>query len=174
MFPLAYFITFSCYGARLHGDERGSVDRNHNGYGAPLLPADPERVRAMADRMREPTYELDEGRGRLVGRALAEVAVYRRWLLAAAHVRTTHVHAVVAAQVDPDQVIKDFKAYATRAIRRACLDRDRSRFWAEGGSRRYLWTADDVRGAIDYGLNQQGEPMETYEAAPADLAALLR
>ena len=25
--PLAYFITFTCYGNWLHGDERGSVDR---------------------------------------------------------------------------------------------------------------------------------------------------
>ncbi len=23
-------ITFTCYGARLHGDESGSVDRHHN------------------------------------------------------------------------------------------------------------------------------------------------
>ena len=27
---LTYFITFACYGARLHGDESGSVDRRDN------------------------------------------------------------------------------------------------------------------------------------------------
>jgi len=26
---MRYFITFACYGAHLHGDESGSVDRNH-------------------------------------------------------------------------------------------------------------------------------------------------
>jgi|GEM_PF-3341019 len=31
---LRYFITFACYGSRLHGDESGSVDR---GQGAPWL-----------------------------------------------------------------------------------------------------------------------------------------
>jgi hypothetical protein len=28
--PLAYLITFRCYGTWLHGDERGSVDRFRN------------------------------------------------------------------------------------------------------------------------------------------------
>ncbi len=36
--PLAYFITFRCYGTWLHGDRRGSVDRFHNIYGTPRLP----------------------------------------------------------------------------------------------------------------------------------------
>ena len=38
--PLAYLITFACYGARLHGDESGSVDRHHNLPGTPYLPPD--------------------------------------------------------------------------------------------------------------------------------------
>ena len=30
--PWAYLLTFACYGERLHGDQRGSVDPNHNGF----------------------------------------------------------------------------------------------------------------------------------------------
>jgi hypothetical protein len=41
--PLAYFITFTCYGTWLHGDERGSVDDEHNTPGTPVLDPDPER-----------------------------------------------------------------------------------------------------------------------------------
>jgi len=37
--PIAFFITFRTYGTWLHGDERGSVDRCHNHYGTPRLPA---------------------------------------------------------------------------------------------------------------------------------------
>ena len=40
--PLAYFISFACYGCRLHGDDRGSVDLRHNLYGTPVLPPDSE------------------------------------------------------------------------------------------------------------------------------------
>ena len=38
-FPLAYLITFRCYGTWLHGDERGSMDRTHNVFGAPKIAA---------------------------------------------------------------------------------------------------------------------------------------
>src|ERR1700747_68137 len=30
--PLAYLITFRCYGTSLHGDEQGSIDRHQNQY----------------------------------------------------------------------------------------------------------------------------------------------
>jgi len=39
--PLAYLITFRAYGTWLHGDSRGSVDRFHNRYGAPLIAPNP-------------------------------------------------------------------------------------------------------------------------------------
>ena len=42
--PLAFFITFTTYGAWLHGDDAGSVDRDHNEPDTPLLPADPRRA----------------------------------------------------------------------------------------------------------------------------------
>jgi hypothetical protein len=36
IFPLAYLITFRCYGTWFHGDKRGSVDRRKfNSYGKP-------------------------------------------------------------------------------------------------------------------------------------------
>ena len=39
--PLAYLITFTCYGMRLRGDQAGSVDRKHNIPGTPLIPPRP-------------------------------------------------------------------------------------------------------------------------------------
>ena len=41
--PLAYFSTFTTYGTWLHGDERGSVDREHNQVGTPWLEPDGRR-----------------------------------------------------------------------------------------------------------------------------------
>ncbi len=34
-FPLAYLISFRCYGTWVHGDTRRSVDRKQNAYGTP-------------------------------------------------------------------------------------------------------------------------------------------
>lgn len=41
--PLAYFISITCYGTWLHGDQRGSIDRRHNLHGTAVLAADPAR-----------------------------------------------------------------------------------------------------------------------------------
>ncbi|HWY68950.1 MAG TPA: hypothetical protein VNX88_09810 [Terriglobales bacterium] len=39
--PLAYLITFRCYGTWLHGDERGSIDRHQNQYQSPYIVPNP-------------------------------------------------------------------------------------------------------------------------------------
>ena len=46
--PLAYLITFRTYGTWLHGDSRGSTDRDHNVPETPLLAVD--RPRQMRER----------------------------------------------------------------------------------------------------------------------------
>ena len=38
---VTYLITFACYGCHLHGDESGSVDREHNLPGSRLVTGDP-------------------------------------------------------------------------------------------------------------------------------------
>jgi hypothetical protein len=40
---LAYLITFTTYGTRLHGSAKGSVDDEHNAYGTPLVQTDTNR-----------------------------------------------------------------------------------------------------------------------------------
>src|SRR5688572_26695020 len=37
---LAYHITWGTYGMRLHGDPRGTVDRDHNALGSPIIRRD--------------------------------------------------------------------------------------------------------------------------------------
>src|SRR3954453_10852135 len=46
----------------------------------------------------------------------------RGWNLLAAHVRSNHVHTVVEAEAEPERVMNDFKAYASRRINRMSLD----------------------------------------------------
>ena len=43
---LAYLITFCTYGTWLDGDASGSVDRFHNVYGRPRLPASRQRMQS--------------------------------------------------------------------------------------------------------------------------------
>ena len=84
---MRYFITFACYGAHLHGDESGSVDRHHNVFGSPLARASPERVAIKREQMDQAPYFLDSVRRTTVLGALREVCLHRSWVLLAAHVR---------------------------------------------------------------------------------------
>jgi REP element-mobilizing transposase RayT len=160
---LAYFITFTTYGAWLHGRAPGAVDREHNVVGTPFLPPDPEMETARRAAMRQDPYILDEPKRTVVLRTIREVATHRGWKLWAVHVRTNHVHIVVTASPKPEKVMADFKAWASRRLREAfdeSPDRDR---WTQHGSTRYLNTQDTLEAAIAYVIDQQGDPMACYD-----------
>ena len=115
---MVYLITFACYGCHLHGSESGSVDRQHNAPGTPILKVDFARAAAEAERMDQAPYHLDQISRDAVLEAIQEVCVHRGWSLLAAHVRSNHVHTVVEAEVPPERVMSDFKAYASRRLNR--------------------------------------------------------
>ncbi len=157
--PLAYLITFSCYGSHLHGSEKGSVDRNHNLIGGRYLAPEPGLLRERARRMSRPSYALDNTRRRIVLVAIHQVCMHRKWLLIAAHVRMTHVHVVVSANVAPEIPMQAFKAYASRSLDKRETPNKR---WTRHGSTKYLWKKEDVAGAVRYVVDGQGEPMEMF------------
>ncbi len=159
---MRYFITLACYGTHLHGDESGSVDRHHNLPGSRFLEADPERSAAERKRMNQPPYWLDSDGRTAVLEALMEVCLHRGWNLLAAHVRTNHVHVVVEAEVRPEKVMTDFKSYASRGLTRLGRDGPDRKRWARHGSTRWLWKDQDVRDAMRYVVEEQGEPMAVF------------
>jgi REP element-mobilizing transposase RayT len=75
------------------------------------------------------------------------------------NVRTNHIHTVVSAPCKPEKILTAFKANATRKLREAgCWKNDDSP-WADRGSKKYLWTEEDVVNAIAYVEYDQGEPL---------------
>jgi REP element-mobilizing transposase RayT len=167
VFPLAYHITFTCYGHRLHGADSGSVDREHHVPHTPLLPANQTRVRSELKRMADTPYQLGESTRNLVLEAVREVCAFRAWLLLVVHVRATHIHVVVRGRSKPEPIMNSFKAYATRKLNESGLERARRRRWARHGSTKYLWDVESVLGAIDYALDQQGDRMAVFVDAEA-------
>jgi REP element-mobilizing transposase RayT len=163
--PLAYLITFTCYGTWLHGKDPVSVDRKHKVPRTPFVAPHRKREESERRRMDQPPYELDAPRRQVVLNAIREVAEYRGWDLYAAHVRTTHVHVVVgAASVRPEKIMNDFKAYASRGLNKAGYENAERKRWTRHGSNPYLWEARDVEAAVHYVLHEQGEPMAVFDA----------
>ncbi|MSO21534.1 MAG: hypothetical protein EXQ56_13985 [Acidobacteria bacterium] len=100
-FPLAYLITFSCYGKRLHGEGAETVDRRTNAYGTPFVPPSAVMVEIEEQQMTNSEFALNADQREIVLRAIQEVCAYRAWRLWAVHVRSDHVHVVVSASIGP-------------------------------------------------------------------------
>jgi hypothetical protein len=60
--------------------------------------------------------------------------------------------------------MNDFKSYASRGLNRLAGNESDRRRWAHHGSTRRLWKDQDVREAIRYVVEEQGEPMAVFLA----------
>ncbi len=162
----AYLITFTTYGTRLHGDDKGSVDDQHNIYTTPFVQADRRRERWSETAMTEPAYVMTSAEREIVRDSLVALASDRGWRLFAAHVRSNHVHAVVSAEREPGRIMSDIKARASRDLSLAGFDSSEQRRWTRHGSTRHLFEEEHVMAAIRYVLDEQGERMAWYSKDP--------
>lgn len=140
------------------------MDRDNNLVGSRLLEGDPERVMAERRRMLQDPYVLDQAGRDIVLEALQSHCAHRGWYLLAAHVRSNHVHAIVEAETRPERIMNEFKSYASRELNRFRSDGPDRRRWARHGSTRWLWKDEDVREALRYVVEEQGEPMALFVA----------
>lgn len=162
--PIAYLITFRTYGTWLHGDERGSVDRFNNKFGAPRIPHNqPWKKHNENEMIGEPVL-LDSKQRSEIKAAIKETCDHRNWRLYALAVRTNHVHVVVAAHGrKPGIFLNAFKANSTRRMSEsACWPYDYSP-WVDKGSKRKLWNDSHIANACDYVEFGQGLPLPEFK-----------
>lgn len=166
MAALAYLLTFSTYGTHLPGSEKGWVDIQHGTPGSPMMAFNPSRQTWWSAHLYETPWMLNADARHITLDAVRSACKHRCWTAHAIHIRTTHVHAVVAGEATPERMLADFKAYATRAFRRALPNIQRRRYWANHGSTRYLWNEVSLKAAIDYVLYAQGNQIACYPCDP--------
>jgi hypothetical protein len=94
---MTYLLTWSCFGARVPGDE-GAITKRTNQIGAPRQStSEPLRNKSRALMPEAPWHPAEPDR-QIVLKAIAEVCQYRNWTLLAAHFRHTHIHATVESE----------------------------------------------------------------------------
>jgi REP element-mobilizing transposase RayT len=169
--PLAYFLTWTCYGTWLHGDGRLSVDRKHNGYGRPLLAADPRRASAQRRRMAHPEITLTADDRSLIERAIRETCEFRSWRVHAMDVRSNHAHLVVSGPAKPERIMQDTKSWGTRAMRDAGRIGPKQPLWTDHGSTIYIWTPEQLGEKVDYVQHRQDDPERFKHARPSEPGA---
>jgi REP element-mobilizing transposase RayT len=124
-----------------------------------LPEGDAQRAAAERHSMNQPPCGLNSDHRSAVLETLRQVCLHRGWNLLAAHVRSSHVHVIVEGESPPEKVMNDFKAYASRALNRLDGEGPDRKRWARHGSTRWLWSDQDVREAIRYVVEEQGETM---------------
>ena len=172
----AWLLTNTTYGSRLPGDSRGSVTsvrdmrpndapstvrREHDIPGEPLEEAIPGLERAAREQMKGPPIYLDLEKAAVLLAQLKETAIHRNWTLRAVAIMANHFHIVVQVPDDPepDKILADFKAYATRSLNRKYGRPPSETWWTDKGSKRKLKDEEALAAAIHYVLEKQPDPL---------------
>jgi REP element-mobilizing transposase RayT len=159
-----WLLTWTTYGTWLPGDARGFVSAVDDGEGGttihniPGTPVDADwqslHEFAKAKLQSAPVF-LDLPEAREIERQLRETAAFRGWRLTSMAIMRNHVHLVVGVPGDPnpEDLLRDFKSYASRALNR--LAGPKKRWWTESGSRRKLKTDASILNATAYVRDQK-------------------
>ncbi|QDS88046.1 Transposase IS200 like protein [Rosistilla ulvae] len=143
--PLAYFVTWTCYGTWLPGDERGW---HQWGKGGARPPCEPLQKFAKSQ-MKEPEFLLTVDNRQVVEATVEEHCKIRNWLLHEVSARSNHVHVIATASGYPPETVRDqLKAWCTRKLKASYPKREH--FWTEGASCRYINHEADLESAIAY------------------------
>ncbi|MGB7157883.1 MAG: transposase [Tepidisphaeraceae bacterium] len=97
--------------------------------------------------MNEDPVSLSPEQRRLVEEAIRDVAKRYGWTIHSIAVQSDHVHVVITAFREGEELRDALKAVASRALNKRFGKRD---WWAEKGSAKYLWERRYFENARDY------------------------
>ena len=162
-----WFFTWRTYGTWLPGED-GFVGYYRDNYGHRTIdnvPGEPAsaaipalQLYAAGTLCHEPTL-LTAAQARTIASQLHETARYRGREIDAVAVLVNHVHLVFGTRgdPDPDRLLADWKAYASRALNHPPTEVNapaRRVWWAESGSTRPLHAEERRLAAIRYVRDQ--------------------
>lgn len=151
--PLAYFLTWTTYGSWLPGDERGWVRRDKPG----IRPPDAARAEQSRAMLVNDPLKLSIEERKVVEETIAKHGELRGWKLHAVNARSNHVHVVVTAPIDPDEVTEQFKTWCTRRIK-PLRDPPPRKWWTRGQSTKYVNDEAGLVNVVEYVLYGQDQP----------------
>jgi REP element-mobilizing transposase RayT len=135
---------------------------------------DPVRQQEAAARMSEDACRLDDDQRQLVETTIADHCRIRGWHLYAVNCRSNHVHVVVAADRQANEVREQLKVWCTRRLKASEHERRgnkpragsttgqiiRENWWAERGSGLFVNDEEGLEGVIRYVREGQDPPSE--------------
>jgi len=147
-----WHITFGTYGTRLHGDDRPTVDRQHNERGMPFVEPDPQRQSAERDRMRFPPIYLTAQQCRFIQQVMPSICRRGGWERRTDAAQADHVHVLldVDRAVHGEKVRRLIKRWLGQALKARWPLRKGATWWAEEGSNVPVDDETHLNNAFDY------------------------
>jgi hypothetical protein len=138
-FPIAYHITVGTYGTRLHGDDRGTVDRRQNEPGDPIIGRCKDWSRMERRVMRfEPVLLTPEQRV-FIEQKLLDICERGGWTFHIAAARVEHYHVMLSSSNDGEIIRRILKRWLSQTLSEMWpMERGRA-WWAECGSVKWVW-----------------------------------
>ncbi len=162
-----WLLTWTTYGTWLPGDDRGFVSpvrsssfdpwRKENVRGTTYSRSMPGLKHASQSRLKCPPILLNSSQADALLSQFHETANHRHWQILAVAIMRTHIHLIsaVAGDPDPDSILKDYKAYASRKLNSRWEKPASGTWWTESGSKRKKWNYAAVVRAVRYVANQE-------------------
>ncbi len=159
-----WLLTWTTYGTWLPGDERGFIGRvrvadgvreSAHRWGEPVQAPNAALAAYARSRLKHAPVRLAVQQAACLGAQFQETAAHRGWRIKAFAIMTTHLHLVVGAgdETPAEDLLRDLKAYGSRALDRLANTRNR-KWWTAHGSRRLLADEAGLAAAIDYVMRQ--------------------
>lgn len=158
--PIAYHITWGTYGTRLHGDPRGTVDRDHNQFGEPIIDYDQHRWALESFGMKFDPVRFDPEQMIAVEVIVPPVCERGGWILHACACGPDHVHVLLNANADPKDVRRMMKRWVGQELSKQFHRTPGASWWAECGSTKHVFDKDYFHAALDYVRRQRATPDE--------------
>jgi REP element-mobilizing transposase RayT len=149
-FPLAYHITFGTYGTRLHGDDRGTVDRSQNNFGDPIIGHDKDWNSHERRLLKFAPRELTFDQRAFIETAVPKICDRGGWQFLEVAAAPDHVHNMLTGNANGNTIRKWLKRWLGESLSEHWPLQPQELWWAECGSVKWVWTQDYFNRVRDY------------------------
>jgi hypothetical protein len=167
-----WFFTWRTYGTWLPGADafvgfyrtKDGTRQIDNRVGEAATPGMPALASYARDLLVQPPVLLTPEHAGVVLLELLRTCEYRGWQPVALAVLPDHVHVVFGVPGDPEPecLLREIKAYSTRALNRTVPKPQR--WWVTGGSTRAVKGEESLRAVVCY-INDQDSPLVLWLSA---------
>lgn len=155
MRPLAYHITWGTYGTRLHGDRRGTVDRIHNQFKAPIVNFEPERWEEEVSNLKFPPVRLTREQRLCAESLIPAICVRGHWEYLACAAAPDHIHLLLKSTFDPQVIRKLSKRWLGQELSKSWTPNEDKFWWSECGSIKWIGESSYLDNATYYVFRQR-------------------